>query len=133
MDCNCDKLFECWSLHAIAPLFNETMKDLIASSSSSSSSFSSNDDNETAQIIHVMDIVHSTQYLEHCQSIKKFGAILNLCLKVYKSMRPKQFQKCAQMEPEAFDTLIQSLENEDIFYNSSSNSFGQFLLIDRFL
>lgn len=72
-----------------------------------------------------MDIVHSTQYLEHCQPIKKFGAILNLCLKVYKSTRPKQFQKCAWMEPEAFNTLVQSLENEDIFYNSSSNSFGQ--------
>ena len=56
-------------------LFNETMQDLVAdSSSSSSSSSSSDDDDETGQIIHIMDVVSSTRYLEPRQPIKKSGA-----------------------------------------------------------
>lgn len=122
-----DQFLECLGVHAIAPLFNETMDDLIASSSDSSSSASSSSDeeDETAQIINAIDTVSSTRYLEHRRPIPKSGAILDLCLKVYRPTRPKQFRKFARMEPEAFDVLVQALENEDIFYNSSSNSFGQ--------
>lgn len=63
MDCSRDQLLESLAVHAIAPL-NETLEDLVAFSSSSSSS-SSSDDSETEEILHLMDVVGSTHYLEN--------------------------------------------------------------------
>ena len=81
MESTRDELLECLSIHAIAPLFNETMEDLVADSSfsSSSSSSSSDYDDETDQIIHIADVVSSTRYLEPRRPIKRSGAILDLC------------------------------------------------------
>ena len=114
MNCSCDHLLESLAIHAITPLFKETLEDLIVFSSSSSSSFSS-DDSETEKIIHIMKIVASTLYLDNWEPIWKSGAILDLCLNVYKPTRLKVFQKFARMSPKSFDLLVQSLENKEIF------------------
>ena len=128
MECTRNQLLECLGTHDIAHLFNETIDDLVASSSSfssSSSSFSDNDDDETTLLIQAMDVISSTQYLQPRQPLCKSNATLDLCLQVYKTTRPKQFRKFARIEPEAFDVLVQSLENKYIFYNNSANSHGQ--------
>ena len=111
----------------IAILFNETIDDLVTSSSSSSSLLlpSSNNDDETTLLIQAIDIISFTQYLQPCQSFHKSNTILDFCLQVYKTTRPKQFCKFARMEPEAFDVLVQSLENKNIFYNNSTNFYDQ--------
>ena len=119
MDCSCNHLLESLAIHAIALLFNETLEDLIAFSFSSSS-FSS-DDSETEEIIHIMKVIASTRYLDNQEPIQKSGAILDLCLNVYKLTRPKEFRKFAQMSPKSFYFLVQSLENEKIFQNNSAH------------
>lgn len=93
MDCSRDQLLESLSLHAIAPLFNETLEDFIASSSSFSSDLSSDFDfdNETTQILDIINVVQSTRYLEYRQPLEKLGAFLDFCLNAYKSTRPKKF------------------------------------------
>lgn len=68
MDCSRDHLLESLAVHAIAPLFNEIVEDLIAFLSSSSSS-SSSDDSKTEEIIHIMKVIGSTRYLENHEPI----------------------------------------------------------------
>ena len=111
MECTCNQLFEYLNTHAIASFFNETIDDLIVSSFFffSSSSSSSDDDDETILLIQTIDIINFTQYLQLCQSFCKSNAILDFCLQVYKTTRPKQFCKFTCIELEAFNVLVQSL------------------------
>ena len=120
MDCSCDHLLESLAIHAIAPLFNKIVEDLITFLSSSSSS-SSSDDSETEEIIHIMKIIGSMRYLDNREPIQKLSAILDLCLNVDKSTRPKEFRKFAQMNPTSFDLLVHNLKNEEIFQNNSAH------------
>ena len=105
IDCNYDHLLESLAIHAIAPLFNETLEDLIAFSFSFSS-FSLSDDSETEKIIYIMRFVASTRYFDIWELIQKSRAILNLCLNVYKLTRSKEFWKFARMSFKSFDLLV---------------------------
>ena len=75
-----------------------------------------------------MDVISSTQYLQSRQLFYKSNTILDFYLQVYKTTRLKQFRKFACIEPEGIDVFVQSLENENIFYNNFANSYSQILI-----
>lgn len=120
MNCSCNHLLESLAIHAIAPLFNKIVKDFITFLSSFFSS-SLSDDSETEEIVHIMKVIESMHYLDNRELIQKLGAILDLCLNMYKSTWPKEFQKFAWMNLTLFNLLVHNLENEEIFQNNSAH------------
>ena len=116
MDCSRNELLENLSYYAIAPLFNKAVQELINSSSSSSSD-SDSDDDETNMILNIMDFVDSTRDFDLDQPLDKSGALLEFCLRLYKPTFPERFRKYARMDPNTFDILVWTLENEETFHN----------------
>lgn len=64
------------------------------------------------------------------QILSRSGENLDICLNVYRYNRPKEFRKFARMNPSTFNALMQYLEPQEVFHNSSSNEQQQ-MPIDR--
>ena len=98
-----------------------------SSSSSSSSSSSGSSVGEDASIspsdvyLEALAELYLKRYLNSQEVINKDRALLRLILDDWKHNRPEIFRSYVQLNPETFDDLVATIQDDEVFHNKSNN------------
>ena len=98
-----------------------------SSSSSSSSSSSGSSLAEDASIspsdvyLEALAELYLKRYLNSREVINKDKALLRLILDDWKHNRPEIFRSYVRLNPETFDDLVATIQDDEVFHNKSNN------------
>jgi len=102
--------------------------DSSSDSSSTSSSSESSDGGDSdftspaETYVHHMGNLYSERYMAERTEIPKTQALMQLLLGEYKNKFPHIFRSYLHIDPDCFDSLVEAIQDDEIFHNNSNNS-----------
>ena len=104
---------------------DDSMDGSASSTDSSAISSSSDDDSDfrtpAETYVHHMGNLYSERYMAERTEIPKTQVFMRLLLGEYKDRFPHIFRSYLHIDPHCFDSLVESIHDDEIFHNNSNN------------